>query len=57
MLYQSEPYTVIMYKNPCWMFRDVIFCSTLSSRGLMARTSYWLMGWDVARRGSLASGE
>lgn len=53
LLYKSEPYMVIMYKNPCWMFRDVIFCSTLSSRGHQVRTSYWLLGWDVERRGRL----
>ena len=35
LMYKSEPYTVVMYKNPSWIFRDVVFCSTLASRGLL----------------------
>jgi len=35
LMYKSEPYTVVMYKNPSWIFRDVVFCSTLASRGLI----------------------
>lgn len=35
LMYKSEPYTVVMYKNPCWIFRDVVFCSSLASRGLL----------------------
>jgi len=34
LMYKSEPYTVVLYKNPSWIFRDVVFCSTLASRGL-----------------------
>eukprot|EP00092_Neocalanus_flemingeri_P030171 GFUD01032749.1.p1 GENE.GFUD01032749.1~~GFUD01032749.1.p1 ORF type:complete len:474 (-),score=77.39 GFUD01032749.1:115-1536(-) len=34
LMYKSEPYTVVMYKNPSWIFRDIVFCSTLASRGL-----------------------
>ena len=29
---RSEQYTAITYRNPAWMFRDVVFCSTLASR-------------------------
>jgi len=35
LMYKSEPYTVVMYKNPSWIFRDIVFCSTLASRGLL----------------------
>jgi len=35
LMYKSEPYTVVMYKNPSWIFRDVVFCSTLASRGML----------------------
>jgi len=35
LMYKSEPYTVVMYKNPSWIFRDVVFCSTVASRGLL----------------------
>lgn len=35
LMYKSEPYTVVMYKNPCWIFRDVVFCSSLATRGLL----------------------
>jgi len=29
------------------MFRDVIFCSTSAAAGLIVRTSYWLLGWQL----------
>ena len=54
LMYKSEPYTVVLYKNPSWifrqvvcnshrsqiifiyfsLFRDVVFCSSLASRGV-----------------------
>ena len=39
LMYRSQPYTVVLYKNPSWIFRDVVFCSSLASRGL-TNTSY-----------------
>ena len=44
MIYKSEPYGVIMYKNPCWIYRDVLFCSTLVSgiEVVLGFNSNWL---------------
>jgi hypothetical protein len=34
--------------------RDIIFCSTLASVGLIVRTSYWLVGSQLELTGRLA---
>ena len=47
LVYKTESNMMIMYKNPCYMFRDVIFCSTSAAVGLIVRTSYWLLGWQL----------
>ena len=47
LVYSTEPNVMVMYKNPCYMFRDVIFCSTSAVVGLIVRTSYWLLGWQL----------
>ena len=49
--YKTESNMMIMYKNPCFLFRDIIFCSTSASVGLIVRTSYWLLGWALERDG------
>jgi len=49
--FKTESNMMIMYKNPCFMFRDIIFCSTSASVGLIVRTSYWLLGWAFKRDG------
>ena len=36
--YKTEANVMIMYKNPCYMFRDVIFCSTSAAAGLIVRS-------------------
>ena len=45
--FQSCPNVMMMYKNPCYQFRDVIVCSTSTAAGLIVRTSYWLLGWAL----------
>ena len=45
--FQSSPNVMLMYKNPCYQFRDVIVCSTSTAAGLIVRTSYWLLGWSL----------
>ena len=49
--FKSESNMMIMYKNPCFLFRDIIFCSTSASVGLIVRTSYWLLGWNIEKNG------
>ena len=44
LLLQSTPNVMIMYRSPCYMFRDVVFCSSSAAAGLIVRTSYWLLG-------------
>ena len=46
---RTEPNMMIMYKNPCFLFRDILFCSTSASVGLIVRTSYWLLGWALEK--------
>ena len=29
------------------MFRDALFCSSSAAAGLIVRTSYWLLGWQL----------
>ena len=38
---------LVRYKNPCYLYRDVIFCSTSAAVGLIVRASYWLLGWRI----------
>ena len=38
---------LLRYKNPCYLYRDVIFCSTSAAVGLIVRASYWLLGWRI----------
>ena len=45
--FQTCPNVMMMYKNPCYLFRDVIVCSTSAAAGLIVRTSYWLLGWSL----------
>ena len=45
--FKCEPNIMLMYKNPSYMFRDVVFCSTSAAVGLIVRTSYWLLGWRL----------
>ena len=47
LTFQSSPNVMLMYKNPCYQFRDVIICSTSTAAGLIVRTSYWLLGWSL----------
>ena len=50
--FQSGPNVMLMYKNPCYQFRDVIVCSTSTAAGLIVRTSYWLLGWSLSLHSS-----
>ena len=51
LVFQSESNVMILYKNPCHMFRDVILCSTSAAAGLIVRASYWLLGWRLQDTG------
>jgi len=51
--FETEPNMMLMYKVPCFLYRDVIFCSTASAAGLIARSSYWLVGWNLVNDGPL----
>ena len=51
LVFQSESNVMILYKNPCHMFRDIILCSTSAAAGLIVRASYWLMGWRLQDTG------
>ena len=51
LVFQSESNVMLLYKNPCHMFRDVMLCSSSAAAGLIVRASYWLVGWRLQDTG------
>lgn len=48
----SQRYSELLYQNPCFIYRGVIFCSSRTSQSLLEYwhcfpgDSYWLVCWD-----------
>merc|ERR1712223_1815571 len=51
---KTEPNMLVMYQSPCFIFRDIFFCSSEVVSNSLARGSYWLVGWDLHSGGALA---
>ena len=48
LMYKSEPYTVVLYKNPSWIFRSVVSylrCNVSSNLFLMTGTLCSARAW------------